>query len=174
MTRAFLLTSSICFILALYSPSSSGQDHPDSVRVSYFSLGPGIYNCLGKRDLSPELNINYFSKIRWWVFSPFAGGVFTTNASYMIYAGVFVPVDITRILLFRISFAPGIYNQGQEIYLGLWLEFRTSVEFSVNILDKVRLGLEFSHISNASISPVNPGCETINLMVQIPVRFKQP
>ena len=48
------------------------------------------------------------------------------------------------------------------------IEFRTTLEISYEMQNKNRIGLSFSHISNANLGNKNPGVEIISLSYQIP------
>ena len=59
-------------------------------------------------------------------------------------------------------------DDGNGNKLGSKIEFRTAFEISYEMKNKNRIGLSFSHISNANISNTNPGVEIISLSYQIP------
>ncbi|WP_321829184.1 acyloxyacyl hydrolase [Thalassovita sp.] len=64
---------------------------------------------------------------------------------------------------------PGIYVQGDGPDLGFPIEFRSGVEVGYNFRNGVRIGLSYDHRSNADIKAVNPGLETVQLRVSIPL-----
>ena len=70
--------------------------------------------------------------------------------------------------IFIPSFGAGYYDDGNGKKLGNKIEFRTTFEISYEMQNKNRIGLSFSHISNANISNTNPGVEIISLSYQIP------
>ena len=70
--------------------------------------------------------------------------------------------------IFTPSFGAGYYDDGKGKKLGNNIEFRTTLEISYEMKNKNRIGLSFSHISNANIGDKNPGVEIINLSYQIP------
>ena len=49
------------------------------------------------------------------------------------------------------------------------LEFRSQIELATRFDDRSRLGLAFSHISNASVGERNPGTEILTLTYMVPV-----
>jgi len=67
-----------------------------------------------------------------------------------------------------LSFAPGLYFQGGEVDLGLPLEFRSGFEVGTFIHDDWRISLSYDHRSNADLSAINPGIETIELRISRP------
>ena len=52
--------------------------------------------------------------------------------------------------------------------LGNKVEFRTTLEFSYQLVNKDRIGISFGHISNANIGNKNPGAEIISISYQKP------
>ena len=77
-------------------------------------------------------------------------------------------MEIGLILFLFPSFGVGYYDDGNGKKLGSKIEFRTAFEISYEMQNKNRIGLSFSHISNANISNTNPGVEIISLSYQIP------
>ena len=60
------------------------------------------------------------------------------------------------------------YNDGNGKKLGNKVEFRTTIEFSYQLVNKERIGISFGHISNANIGNKNPGAEIISISYQKP------
>ena len=69
---------------------------------------------------------------------------------------------------FTPSFGVGYYDDGNGKKLGNKIEFRTTLEFSYQLLNKDRIGISFGHISNANIGNKNPGAEIIGVSYQKP------
>ena len=67
---------------------------------------------------------------------------------------------------FTPSFGVVYYDDGQGKKLGNKIEFRTTLEFSYQLLNKDRIGISFGHISNANIGKKNPGAEIISISYQ--------
>ena len=57
----------------------------------------------------------------------------------------------------------GIYHQGDDKNLGGSLEFRSGLEVVFRASDALRVGLEFSHLSNAGFHELNPGVNSLVL-----------
>ena len=106
---------------------------------------------------------------------PFAGIELTSDqASYFLVgvylddnAGVLFTGESSRYTVTP-SFGAGFYDDGDGKKLGNSIEFRTTLEISYEMQNKNRIGLSFSHISNANIGEKNPGVEIISLSYQIP------
>jgi hypothetical protein len=69
----------------------------------------------------------------------------------------------------QLHFMPGVYTQGSGPDLGYPLEFRSGAEIGYQAKNGVKVGLSFDHRSNGDISSVNPGLETLQLRVSVPL-----
>ena len=119
-------------------------------------------------DIGPEED-NYF------YLKPFAGIETTSKSAYYILCGIYLEDNLGQLFIgdrsnfiFTPSFGTGYYDDGKGKKLGNKIEFRTTLEISYEMQNKNRIGLSFSHISNANIGNKNPGVEIISLSYQIP------
>lgn len=67
------------------------------------------------------------------------------------------------------SFAAVAYDKGESKELGQTLEFRSSLEMHYAFRSRQTLGLNFYHISNASLSDTNPGANSLVLVWAVPI-----
>ena len=65
---------------------------------------------------------------------------------------------------------PGIYMKGDDVSLGGDIQFRSGVELGYENRSGVRMGLSIDHRSNAGIYSNNPGMETVQFRVSIPLK----
>ena len=94
--------------------------------------------------------------------SPITGAMITAdNASYF-YTGVQAQYKIGS-LNFTPSFTPGYYNAGNGKDLGHALEFKSEVQFSLELPKDSQLGFSYNHLSNASLGDKNPGANSYML-----------
>lgn len=70
----------------------------------------------------------------------------------------------------QLSFLPGMHVQGSGPDLGHPVEFRSGAEIGYQARSGLRVGLSYDHRSNGDISRVNPGLETVQLRVTIPLK----
>ena len=91
--------------------------------------------------------------------SPVTGALFTEDAAAYIYTGVQAQYKIGNIN-FTPSFAPGLYNQGDGKDLGHVVEFKSELQFSLDLFKNSELGFSYNHISNASLGDKNPGANS--------------
>lgn len=90
------------------------------------------------------------------------------NARY-VYAGFNIDVPVAERFFITPGFAVGAYAKGDGKSLGGTLEFRSSIELSYKLMNQNRVGIAFSHISNAGIYHKNPGIEDLILIYSIPI-----
>ena len=105
-----------------------------------------------------------FPKDLLWGIRPQIGALVTEDDAYYGFAGFryTLPMQSQR---FRIdlSTAAGYYENGKGVDLGHELEFRSGLDFMVGLPRGDYLSLAIYHTSNASISSVNPGSDTVLL-----------
>ena len=119
-------------------------------------------------DIGPEEDNFFYLK-------PFARIETTSESAYYILGGIYLEDNLGQLFIgdrsnfiFTPSFGTGYYDDGKGKKLGNKIEFRTTLEISYEMQNKNRIGLSFSHISNANIGNKNPGVEIISLSYQIP------
>ena len=69
----------------------------------------------------------------------------------------------------ELSVMTGLYENSDAADLGNALEFRSGLELGYEWDNGMRFGLSVDHRSNANISDENPGMETVQLRVSVPV-----
>jgi len=91
--------------------------------------------------------------------SPITGGMITADSASYIYTGVQAQYKLGAIN-FTPSFTPGLYFEGDGKDLGHIIEFKSELQFSLNLFQNSELGLSYNHISNASLGDKNPGANS--------------
>tara|TARA_R110002012_G_scaffold57999_1_gene150460 strand:+ start:1825 stop:2340 length:516 start_codon:yes stop_codon:yes gene_type:complete len=69
----------------------------------------------------------------------------------------------------QMSFLPGIHTTGDGPDIGTPLEFRSGAELGYEASNGWRIGLSYDHRSNAGLASNNPGLETLQIRVHVPV-----
>ena len=91
--------------------------------------------------------------------SPITGFMITENNAAYGYTGIQAFYNIGKIN-FTPSFAPGVYSQGDGKDLGHTIEFKSELQFSLDLSSESELGFSYNHISNASLGDKNPGANS--------------
>ena len=119
-------------------------------------------------DIGPEEDNFFFLK-------PFFGVEFTNDSASYFLTGIYLEDNLGELFegkeskfFFTPSFGAGIYDDGSGKKLGNDLQFRTSLEISYELKNKNRIGISFSHISNANLGDKNPGVEILSFSYHIP------
>ena len=119
-------------------------------------------------DIGPEEDNFFFLK-------PFLGFEYTGDSASYFLTGIYLEDNLGQLLdgkennvIFTPSFGVGYYDDGSGKELGHEIQFRTNLEISYVLKNDNRIGISFSHISNANIGDKNPGVEVISFSYQIP------
>ena len=104
-----------------------------------------------------------------WLVAPFVGGSVTTDGGVYGYFGLGFDVNFGPSWVVTPNAAAGVFERGSGTRLGSWWEFRTGAEFAYRMADQSRLGLEVTHTSNAGLTRVNPGEQSVLLMYSLPL-----
>ena len=119
-------------------------------------------------DIGPKEDNFFFLK-------PFFGLEYTSDSASYFLTGIYVEDNIGELFtgdknkyFFTPSFGVGIYDDGSGKKLGNDLQFRTSLEVSYELKNENRIGVSFSHISNANLGDKNPGVEIVSFSYHIP------
>lgn len=136
---------------------------------SFISFGAGYYDLFDNQSAG-EARVEYrFSEAnKVWIFTPFVGAMGTTDAATYGYAGIGIDVFFGKRWVATPNFAVGLYGNGDGKDLGYAVEFRSGLEVAYRFDDYSRLGVSFTHISNAGLDDRNPGVESLVVMYSIP------
>jgi lipid A 3-O-deacylase len=141
-----------------------GNDHPTPL----LSVGGG-YFFAGKNHSGGLFQAEYKSGMNFWGFvRPEAVLITPELRSVFLGAGVAFEFHVSDNFIFSPSFVPGLYYRGKGKNLGYPVEFRSSLELSYVFRNEARLGTQFYHISNASISHRNPGANALTFFLALP------
>jgi lipid A 3-O-deacylase len=105
-----------------------------------------------------------------WIVAPFVGASVTTDGAAYGYFGLGFDVNVGPNWVLTPNAAAGVFERGSGTRLGSWVEFRTGAELAYRFANQTRLGLEVTHTSNAGLTRLNPGEQSVLLMYSIPWR----
>ncbi len=112
-------------------------------------------NLLGFQHQNENLNKDTFlGKI-----SPITGALITADAAGYLYTGIQAQYKLGALNITP-SFTPGLYFEGDGKDLGHLIEFKSELQFSLDLSKSSELGFSYNHISNASLGDKNPGANS--------------
>ena len=91
--------------------------------------------------------------------SPVTGVLITADAASYLYTGVQAQYNLGALNITP-SFTPGLYFEGDGKDLGHLIEFKSELQFSLDLSKTSELGFSYNHISNASLGDKNPGANS--------------
>ena len=150
------------FLIIIFGFSTSAFS--DELKIGYgkFDEGSKWYE-----NYMSEMTYVYDNKGLPYGLTPIAGAL-KHESAYMIYGGVQKKFKFKRFGLIP-SIAPGYYDHGDEKDLGLDLQFKSQIEFTIDLINDYTLSYSWSHISNADLGDQNPGSD--NEMIFITKKF---
>lgn len=139
---------------------------------AYLTFSAGWFDVNRQKDEGAELSLEYRSDYQLWWFKPFGHAAYVTNGMSFLGAGVLIDVQLGDNWILQPSFAPTWWRgKTDDLDLGYGLEFRSRIELAYRFRDRSRLGVSFSHSSNASLGDTNPGTESLMFSVSVPTNM---
>jgi len=157
-----------CAVLA--AGSAGAQDRGNAtVRDSHAALGLGAFD-VGDSDNTFEGRLEWQGPRLWWILSPLAGFMATGDGAVYGYGGASADFWLSPKLALVPSLAAGLYGHGSSGKdLGHVVEFRSQLELRYSLDWGGRLGVAFSHLSNAGLDDRNPGANSLMLTYGVPL-----
>ena len=119
-------------------------------------------------SLLPITNDYFKNWDKYFQIHPFAGVETTSRAQLYGFGGFVFDVLLGRNVVFSPNVAVGLYNMGDGKRLGSFVEFRSALEAGWRFDNEMRLTGFVSHISNAGLTDLNPGANTVGAYFHIP------
>lgn len=142
----------------------------DPPRVAFgagaFDVNPG-----SSGSTAAEFRAEYrFGDVLWFL-SPFVGVMGTSDAAFYGYGGFGIDINFGPNIVLTPNVAAGYFSRGSGTNLGSWWEFRSGAELAWRFSDTSRIGVVFTHMSNAGLTERNPGANSVLLMYSMPLRW---
>ena len=116
-----------------------------------------------------EIYLRYDFGRTFGPFQPIMGASLTERGDAWIGAGAAWTAEIAKTGFYaQLHLMPGIYNRGKGPDLGHTIEIRSGAEVGYQTRNGMRVGISYDHRSNAEMSSINPGMETIQIRFSIP------
>lgn len=123
---------------------------------------------LEKAGSASELGFE-FQRPSWVEGFDLVGGLAATDdEAVWIYAGASRSWQPSPKWRLRPGFAISVFENGDGKDLGGPIEFRSSLEATYRFPSNLRLGLSVYHLSNAGIYDLNPGSNSLVLVIGLP------
>ncbi len=100
-----------------------------------------------------------------------AGMTLTTNESFVGYLGLAYDISIGEKYKLTPSAAVAGYAKGNGKNLGSFIQFRPAIEFTRTYSNRIRLGLQYSYLTNFGTAHPNPGVNNLMFLFGIPLNF---
>ena len=157
------------FLLIVPSHSEEKKENFNEHEISFYT-GMFDFSDDGQRAVlfgAEHQNENLVRDSFLGSISPITGFMITENNAVYGYTGIQAFYNLGQ-LNFTPSFTPGIYSQGDGKDLGHTIEFKSELQFSLDVFSNSELGFSYNHISNASLGEKNPGANsyTFNFVKQ--------
>jgi hypothetical protein len=143
-------------LLLLGSTQARGETVPASL-----SIATGQYGMRRDTPHAVGIELQLRAPFRWNLIRPLAGLLTSANGGAYLYSGFAIEVPLPAGFELNPGFAPGVVLARGGRDLGSPVEFRSSIEVAFSPARSVRLGVAFSHISNARLAKRNPGVELL-------------
>ncbi len=153
----------LCLSFASLHLQAKTQDSPQ------LSLGFGQFDITRKHS-------RWMGQIEWksgyWIsgLRAFSSVFMTEKYSTYLASGLAYDIFLGKRFVVTPSFGPGLYIKGKGKDLHYPLEFRSSIEAALRFSNRSRLGIQFFHISNASLGNKNPGSEILTVFYSFPLK----
>jgi lipid A 3-O-deacylase len=104
-------------------------------------------------------------------FHPFLGYETTTRNMQYGLGGLSMDWEFSKHGIFTWNEGVGYLDSGDMASMGGTLQFRSQAEIGYRFDNDMRITAQFSHISNAKLTRVNPGAEILGVYFHVPVRM---
>ncbi len=151
---------------ALIASSAQAAEY----KGEYLGFGVGYYDVFDNEEAA-SFELNYQYDDIYYGLRPMVGVIATSDEAVYGFAGIKWDLPIgTYPVIISPSFAVGAYTHGDGKDLGHGLEFRSGIEVAYEFSEEGdRIGLQLSHLSNASIGDSNPGTEILQINYALPI-----
>lgn len=150
--------------IVLFATGSMAADAP------YLTVYGGDFDISQKDNQAAMGGIEYRFRDQFNGLRPVVGLMGTTDEAGYAYAGAYWDLPLnTAPFVITPGFQAGAFTHGDGKDLGYGLQFRSTIEAAYEFEGGQRLGVGFSHLSNASLGNHNPGAETLQLVYSHPM-----
>ena len=163
MKKALKIILNLFFLFLLIVPSYS-EEKKENFNEHELNFYTGMFDFSddGQRAALfgfQHQNENLVRESFLGTISPVTGFMLTENNAAYAYTGIQANYNLGKLNIIP-SFTPGLYGQGDGKDLGHTIEFKSELQFSLDVFSNSELGFSYNHISNASLGDKNPGANS--------------
>ncbi|MEZ5333459.1 MAG: acyloxyacyl hydrolase [Thermoanaerobaculia bacterium] len=158
------LFSAACFLSVVAASSAPAIAATTPAEDTALALSAGVFDTGGDDVAEAGVEVRLANRLPWGL-GVIAGVSANEDEAFWGYVGARRPFALGRSSWRLVpSFAVVGYEQGDGKDLGQALEFRSGLELHYAFESRQTLGVNFYHMSNASLSEVNPGANSLVLV----------
>jgi len=158
------------FFLTLIATAIAFSPHPtQAADEAMGKIGFGRFDFEDNTFAATELRLEYAGKNVWKSAFPITGVNINSDGGTYAFAGLGYDFKPLNNFYITPSFAAGLWKESSSKDLGGPVEFRSQLELGYETSDKYRVGISYSHMSNAKLYEHNPGEESIIMNFSIPL-----
>lgn len=101
---------------------------------------------------------------------PLVGVFAMSDDTVYVHAGAYRDFALAPRWILTPHFSAGLYRRGSKNNLGTVVEFQSGFDLFYRLDHGWRLGATLRHVSNGGLNDINPGIETLALLVSVPLR----
>ena len=124
-----------------------------------------VRNTVATGSVEYRSSYELFSEVK-----PLVGAFAMSDGTAYIHAGAYRDFALAPRWILTPHFSAGAYSKGDKNDLGGTLEFQSGIDLFYRLERGWRVGATLRHVSNGGIYEVNPGIETLAVLVSVPLR----
>ncbi len=114
------------------------------------------------------VELRFAATMRWGIVRGVGYQRAACGANY-VYADFRKPLWLSDRWVLSPHFGTGLFTDSNQVNLGHDIQFRSGIELAYRTRGNLQIGLGITHLSNASLSKLNPGTETIGVSLSMPI-----
>lgn len=114
------------------------------------------------------IELRFAQTMRWGVVPGVGFHRAACGANY-VYADFRKPIWLSDRWALTPHFGPGLFTDSDQVNLGHDIQFRSGIELVYRTRGNLQVGLGITHLSNGSLSRLNPGTETLGVSLSMPI-----
>jgi len=151
-------------VLILFNGKLSYANTVNDESLIMMNMTAGYFGISDSQDKPLRFGLEYrFKAFSKWQLIPAAGLVLMEDGAYFAYTDLRHDFWLNKDWVIIPSFGLGFFKESKSLKLGNELEFRSGVELAYRFYKNYRIGIAIFHLSNGSISDINPGTEVLVL-----------